>query len=601
MKSRILLLCVFALSFGAFAQNLIQLPGARAGISLNGRWRAIVDPYENGYFDYRYEPRGDGYFKNQKPQTKSDLVEYDFDASDPLHVPGDWNTQRENLFFYEGTVWYKKSFDYALRPARRLFLCFGGANYDAKTYLNGEKLGDHTGGFTPFQFEITQQVKPADNFIVVKVDNRRHREGVPTVNTDWWNYGGITRDVRLVDVPETFIRDYAVSLTKGSLDEVTGWIQLDGTAHTQRVTVEIPEARISRTLSTDEKGYCSFHFKAKLELWSPENPKRYSVRIASETDTARDEIGFRQIETRGTELLLNGKPVFLRGISIHEEAPMRPGRATSEEDSRTLLLWAKELGCNYVRLAHYPHNEWMTKEAEKLGIMVWAEIPVYWTILWENPDTYRCAEQQLGEMISRDKNRASVIIWSVANETPRSDARLAFLNKLISHAREMDPSRLISAATELTTTGDTIALDDPLCSSLDVIGANEYIGWYGGKPADCGSKRWVSRFNKPLVISEFGADALYGRHGTIDERWTEEYQSNLYVQQLGMLRSIPFLRGMSPWILVDFRSPRRPLPGIQDFYNRKGLISNTGERKQAFFILQKFYDEMRGHGVIPQE
>jgi beta-glucuronidase len=234
----------------------------------------------------------------------------------------------------------------------------------------------------------------------------------------------------------------------------------------------------------------------------------------------------------------------------------------------------------------------MVREAEKMGIMVWAEIPVYWTILWDNQPTYALAEQQLSEMISRDKNRASVVIWSVANETPRSDARLAFLNKLIDHARMLDATRLISAATELSGSKDEIVLDDPLCASLDVIGANEYIGWYSGTPADLMRKKWISHFDKPLVISEFGADALYGKHGAADERWTEEYQANLYTLTISMLKSISFLRGMSPWILVDFRSPRRPLPGIQDFYNRKGLISNTGERKQAFYVLRSFYEEM---------
>ncbi|HLP15425.1 MAG TPA: glycoside hydrolase family 2 TIM barrel-domain containing protein, partial [Bacteroidota bacterium] len=567
---------------------------SRAGQSLNGRWNAIIDPYENGYYDYRYEPLRNGYFKNAKPATKSDLVEYDFDAAAVLHVPGDWNTQRENLFFYEGTVWYKKSFDYALAHNRRLFLHFGGANYDAKTYLNGDKLGEHRGGFTPFEYEITQRVKPDGNFIVVKVDNRRLREGVPTVNTDWWNYGGLTREVRLIDVPETFIRDYSIALSKGSLSELELSVKLDGHAQKQRLRFEIQETGLTKQFSTNDTGYASLRIAASgLELWSPEHPKLYRIRIMSETDTISDEMGFRQIETRKSEVLLNGKPVFLRGISIHEEAPLRSGRATGIEDSRTLLQWAKELGCNYVRLAHYPHNETMAREAERLGLMVWAEIPVYWTILWDNPDTYANAEQQLCDMISRDKNRASIIIWSVANETPRSDARLAFLNKLITQARHMDQTRLISAATELTQTGDKILLDDPLCASLDVIGANEYIGWYSGKPEDCRKKAWSTNFDKPLVISEFGASAVIGRHGAPDERWTEEYQANVYTEQLGMLRKITFLRGMSPWILVDFRSPRRPLAGVQDYYNRKGLISNTGERKEAFYILQRFYDEMQ--------
>lgn len=583
-------LCVIIPS-AASAQDLIEHSSTRLGISLNGRWRSIIDPYENGYYDYRYVPRSDGYFRNQKPQSKADLIEYDFETSDPLHVPGDWNTQKPELFLYEGTVWYERAFDFAAAPGRRQFLHFGAVNYDAKVYLNGEPLGSHTGGFTPFEFEVTGKLKEKDNFVVVKVDNRRMREGVPTLNTDWWNYGGITRDVRLVDVPETFIRDYSIALVPGSANEVSVRVQLDGpSASNGALNVEIPEAKILKTLKADAQGVGTVRFRASLERWEPGHPKLYAVRVISGSDTVKDDVGFRTIETRGTELLLNGKPVFLRGISIHEEAPLRGGRATGTDDARTLLLWAKEMGCNYVRLAHYPHNEWMTREADRLGLLVWSEIPVYWTILWENAETYRLAERQLSEMIARDKNRASVIIWSVANETPRSAPRLEFLNRLIAKARSMDPTRLISAATELTSTGDTITLDDPLCASLDVIGANEYIGWYGGRPSDCGKKTWKSNFAKPLVISEFGADALAGRHGAVDERFTEEYQANLYREQLGMLSKIPFLRGMSPWILVDFRSPRRPLPGIQDFYNRKGLISNTGERKEAFFVLKKFYD-----------
>jgi beta-glucuronidase len=575
------------------AQSLIQNIEGRKTTSLNGPWQSIVDPYENGYYNYRYEQRGDGYFKNQKPATKRDLVEYDFDKSPQLNVPGDWNSQREMLFLYEGTVWYKRSFDYTLTPYRRLFMNFGAANYEAIVYLNGEKIGEHKGGFTPFCFEITKTVRAKDNFVIVKVDNSRHREAVPTVNTDWWNYGGLTRDVDLVEVPATFIRDYFIQLLPGSMDTIAGWIALDGTSAKQNTTINIPDAGITHRVVTDEHGQATFSFPANLTLWSPENPKLYEVRINTETDSVIDRIGFRQISTRGTEILLNGKPLFLRGICIHEEAPMRKGRAIKSEDARTLLGWAKELGCNFVRLAHYPHNEYMVREAERMGLLVWSEIPVYWTILWKNPATYTLAEQQLSDMITRDKNRASVIIWSIANETPRSPERLEFLMKLITKARMLDSTRLISAATELTTHGNDIIIDDPLGNGLDVIGANEYFGWYSGTLEEIPKKKWSTLYEKPLVISEFGGDALQGHHGTFDERWTEDYQSVLYKNQIGMLRSIPFLRGMSPWILKDFRSPRRPLPGIQDFWNRKGLVSNEGIKKDAFFILQSFYNEMK--------
>jgi beta-glucuronidase len=595
MKLLVLLLTLVTLVSTARAQQpgLIANTDGRKAISLNGQWQTIVDPYESGYYNYRYQPSENGYFKNAKPKSKSDLIEYDFDNSATLRVPGDWNTQSEQLFFYEGTVWYKKSFDYQRKPNTRLFVYFGAANYLADVYLNGEKLGRHEGGFTPFNFEITKLVRDAGNFLVVKVDNKRRRDAVPTLMTDWWNYGGLTRDVKLIETPATFVNDYFIQLQKGSRDRVVGWVKLNGEKLQQRITIRIPEGGISKSFTTGANGTALVDFTAPLRLWSPESPKLYDVSIEAETDQVRDQIGFRSIETRGTEILLNGKPVFLRGVCIHEEAPFRGGRANSRADAQTLLGWAKELGANFVRLAHYPHNEWMVREADRMGIMVWSEIPVYWTIEWENPATLENARNQLSEMIGRDKNRAAVVIWSMANETPLSDARLSFLRNLVTHARELDPGRLISAAMErhyLDAT--TQMIDDPLGEYLDVLGCNEYVGWYDGLPDKADRLEWRSKYQKPLIMSEFGGDALYGNHGDVLTRWTEEYQENLYRHQIAMLKRISFLRGTTPWILMDFRSPRRPLPKIQDYWNRKGLISNKGEKKKAFYVMREWYGGM---------
>ena len=594
MKLFILLFLFLNLS-QTFSQTspLLTNVDHRNTISLNGEWHIIIDPYENGYYDYRYKPKNDGYFKDRKSKDKSDLVEYDFDNSESLNVPGDWNTQNDKFLFYEGTIWYKKSFQYKKRNNKRVFLYFGAANYNAIVYLNGEKLGEHTGGFTPFDFEITDKIKNGHNFVVVKADNKRLRDGVPTLNTDWWNYGGITRRVFLIEEPKTFINDYLIQLKKGSLNKVEGWVKLNGVQKDQTVKVNIPDENISETFSVNDNGIARVSFTTKLKLWSPEKPYLHRVILSISEDTLEDQIGFRSIETKGENILLNGKPIFLRGISIHEEAPIRSGRAFSESDAVTLLSWAKELGCNYVRLAHYPHNEFMVRTAEKMGIMVWSEIPVYWTILWDNKPTLENAENQLIEMITRDKNRAAVIIWSMANETPKGEARLNFLKRLISKARVLDNTRLISAATEIKTEGNIITLKDSLSNYLDVIGVNEYIGWYSGKPEDALKMKWKSSYNKPMIISEFGAGALYGKHGDNDERWTEEYQADVYKNQIQMLRKISFLRGMTPWILMDFRSPRRPLPKIQDFYNRKGIISDRGNKKQAFYVLQKYYEELK--------
>lgn len=604
MKKLLIFVSLLTVMTSAHAQQpgLIANIDGRKNISLDGQWQTIIDPYETGYYDYRYLPSANGYFKNAKPQTKSDLIEYNFDTSETLKVPGDWNTQRERLMFYEGTIWYKKSFDYQRKQNTRLFVYFGAANYLADVYLNGEKLGRHEGGFTPFNFEITNLVRDKGNFLVVKVDNKRRRDAVPTLNTDWWNYGGITRRVMLVETPATFVQDYFIQLQKGSREQIAGWVKLNGEKLNQKVSVEIPEAGISKSFTTDASGYAEISFNAGLTLWSPDNPKLYNVVMAAETDRVQDQIGFRTIETRGTEILLNGRPVYLRGVCIHEEAPFRGGRAFSREDARTLLGWAKELGCNFVRLAHYPHNEFMIREADRLGIMVWSEIPVYWTILWENPATLENAQNQLSEVIARDKNRTSVIIWSMANETPVSDARVLFLKKLIERARSLDPTRLISAAMERHYTDErTQMIDDPLGQYLDVLGCNEYVGWYDGLPEKADQIEWKTSYRKPLIMSEFGGDALYGNHGDALTRWTEEYQENLYQHQLNMLRKISFLRGTTPWILMDFRSPRRPLPGIQDFYNRKGLISDRGEKKKAFYVMQRYYHELSVESFVNKD
>jgi beta-glucuronidase len=573
--------------------NLITNVEARKQLSLNGAWRIIVDPYEDGYFDYRRQPKQDGYFLNQKPSSKSDRIEYDFDTSETLRVPGDWNSQKEKLFFYEGTLWYKKDFRCEKKPGTRLFVYFGAANYEAIVFLNGKKIGEHEGGFTPFNFEVTDLVRD-ENFLIVNVNNQRRRDAVPTVITDWWNYGGLTRDVTLIEVPDTFIRDYTIQLSNKSKKKISGWVQLDGTKLSQTVAVRIPQAGVEKTITTDAKGYAKIELEAELTLWSPSNPKLYRVEIKSETDAITDNIGFRTIETKGVDILLNGKPIFLAGVCIHEQAPMRDGRAYGEEDARTLLSWAKELNANFVRLAHYPHNEHMVRLADRMGLLVWAEIPVYWTISWENPATLANAKQQLTEMIARDKNRAAVILWSMSNETPLSQPRLDFLIELTKTARELDPTRLLTAALERHyTDAKTQMIDDPFGQYLDVIGVNEYIGWYDGLPQKCDSMSWKTIYDKPLIMSEFGAGALQGHRGDELTRWTEDYQASFYEHQIKMLKRIPFLCGTTPWILTDFRSPRRPLPVIQDYWNRKGLVSDRGIKKKAFYIMQDFYNVLK--------
>jgi beta-glucuronidase len=339
--------------------------GNRTSLTLNGVWKYIVDPYQTGYYDYRRDvldqqadpSKAESLFLGYKAQDPSERVEYDFDKSDNILVPRDWNSQKEKLFYYEGSVWYYKTFDYALPTnGNRQFVYFGAANYEADVYLNGKKLGNHIGGFTPFNFEITGKLNPGGNFLIVKVDNTRGLEKVPTINTDWWNYGGLTRDVKIVEVASTFIQDFYIQLADNDQKNIDVSVILNGADKAnQTITIEIPEANIKVNCTSDSEGKAKTTIPAKnLKLWSPENPYLYEVKLTHNKNVLTDKIGFRTIQTQGKEILVNGKPVFLRGICIHEENGVRGGRAYSREDAQILLGWAKELGCNFVRLAHYP-------------------------------------------------------------------------------------------------------------------------------------------------------------------------------------------------------------------------------------------------------
>ncbi len=563
----------------------------REALSLDGDWHIIADPYRAGISSFHGAPNPNGYFRDDTYDPSSNkLVEYSFSKSPTIKVPGDWNTQAEWLRLYEGVLWYQRHFTYNLPPGHRAFLHIGAANYRSSAFVNGKQVCEHEGGFTPFDCEITDVVKPGENDAVILVDNTRIADGVPTLKTDWYNYGGLTRSVSVVTTPAAFIDDYELHLDRATRSTLEGYVHVEGPP--TPVTVSLPELHLETKVTPGPDGRAPIHLEAKnISLWSPANPKLYKLTMTAGADTLTDDIGLRTIETRGTEILLNGQPIFLHGICIHAEAPVRGGRAYSQKDADTLLGWVKELGGNYARLAHYPHDERMTRTADRLGILIWSEVPVYWAEHFEDEAVFAKSSQQISEEIRRDRNKASVILWSIANETPSTDARTAFLTRSAGLVHQLDPTRLVTAA--LLVHGDlkTKYIDDPLGKALDVIGFNEYIGWYEGTPESADQTEWKVSYNKPLIVSEFGGGAKAGLHGPETQRWTEEYEASIYQHQLAMLNKIPQLRGMSPWILMDFRSPVRQLPGIQDGFNRKGLISDQGQKKKAFSVLQKAYQD----------
>jgi len=582
-KTLLLYLLSLSVYTAVSAQVNIQNIKSKKLQNLDGRWHYIIDPYNTGEWAK--------FYLNKIQETPSQLLEYDFSTAPTFNVPGDWNSQKPELLYYEGIVWYERDFYAKPVAGKRYFINFGAVNYKADVYLNGRYLGTHEGGFTPFEFEVSDKLLDGDNSLVVKADNTRYPENIPSENFDWWNYGGITRDVVLAEMPETYVNDYNLHLTK-DMANITGYVQLQGTNVQQEITVQIMEANLQIKIPTNANGRANFIFPIKnIDFWTPEKPTLYNIRIITATDTAKDRMGFRTIETKGKDILLNGKSVFLRGVCLHEENPLIPGRPRSKSDLKMLLSWAKELNCNYVRLTHYPHNEYMSQLADEMGLLLWEEVPVYWSIDWENPETLISAKQQLSEVMYRDKNRASVIIWSIGNETPNNDARNTFMGELADHVRRTDTTRLVSAALlGGVDSTKTFRLNDPLADKLDILSFNEYIGWYIQSPAEISGYRFDIQATKPVIISEFGAEALGGFYAQTDVRFSEEMQELFYKNQLPLFNSIDALRGTSPWILVDFRSPKRLNPVYQEGWNRKGLMTETGKKKKAFFVMKAWYD-----------
>ena len=465
--------------------------------------------------------------------------------------------------------------------------------------MNGVQIGGHEGGFTPFQFNITNAVREGENFLAVEVDNTRTVDAIPALSFDWWNYGGITRDVMLICTPKDYISDYFIQLDKYKPDYIHAEVQLSARSVGQMVKIEIPELKVASEAFTDERGLAKKTFRVRnLKRWSPQNPKLYQVIVSSESDKVEENIGFRNLYVKNTRIYLNDSPVFMKSIGLHEEIAQRQGRAYSEQDAVALLSEAKELGVNMIRLAHYPQNEYIVRLAERMGLMLWEEIPIWQGIDFKNNDTRLKAQRMYAEMLKRDRNRCALSFWGIANETVPSEARNAFLKSLVKLCREMDTTRLITAAFDLPKLNpktNTFEMEDSFIEELDVVSINKYMGWYHRWPMSPSEVRWNIALDKPLIFSEFGGEALYGQSGdaTVTSSWSEEYQEKLYKDNLEMFRHIPNLAGISPWILFDFRSPYRFHPTNQEGWNRKGLISDQGYRKKAWYVMKEYYESIK--------
>lgn len=563
----------------ATADTLIST-GRRSRVSLNGAWYFTLDLFDEGLRQkwFADDPLPPGLWRRPR--------DYDAGSGETITVPSCWTTWKPEWKHFEGSTWYTRTIEWTPSTEKpRGFLHVGAANYLARVFLNGNYVGSHRGGSTPFCMELTEHLRPGANRLQIQVDNSRHRSHVPMNHIDWFNDGGLYRDVDFLQLPSVFIVDAMLQLKPMSdfsaLDlEITLSDKVSGKAD-----ISIPE--LDATWSVDiVEGKARATLAASPVLWSPDQPKRYEVVFTYEGDRIVEQIGFREIRVEGTRILLNGKPIYLKGICVHEDDVV-VGKVSTEEDIRRRFADAKDLGCNFLRLSHYPHHEHVARIADELGFMLWEEIPVYWAIDFQNDSTLADAGNQLRELIRRDRNRASVILWGIGNENADTDARYQFMKSLAMIAREEDSTRLIGAACLINR--EEFRIEDRLAEHLDVIGINEYFGWY--EPDFTGLQTLLANSNpeKPVIISETGADAKSGHHGSDDELYTEECQARIYAQQVATIAAADYICGLTPWLLYDFRSERRQTVFNQGF-NRKGLIAeNKKTRKQAFDVLAKFY------------
>lgn len=566
--------------------------GGRRAESLNGRWNFSVDQYDNCL---RAK-----WFLEQETNSEGRYVplDYSFDDWEEISVPGVWNLAKPEYFYYQGPAVYCRRFLFENSGQGHVFLRVGAAYYETRLFLNGRFLGIHKGGSTPFCVEVTEYLEKENRLIAV-VDNTRRKEQTPSENTDWFLYGGIYREVSLFSLPEYYIKDMKVSLKDREQKTISLFATIEGGKEPERgeAWFSIPELGIKERVEISAEGTAKKTIAApNLELWSPKNPKLYEVILTYKPqegtcDEVKDRVGFRTVETRGRQILLNGEPIFLRGVCLHEETESR-GRTVTKEDIREAFAKAKQMNCNFLRLVHYPHTEWASELADEEGLLLWEEIPVYWWIDFANPETLMDAKNQLTELICRDYNRASVIIWSVGNENPDTDERYHFMRELAETAKSLDPGRLVSAACLVDEVN--LRISDRLEAHLDVIGFNEYYGWYDPDYEKLKIILEGSKPEKPVIISEFGADGYQSPNEDRRKkvRGSEEEQKQIYENQVEMFKKTDYIQGTTPWILYDYRTPKR-LGAYQKGYNIKGLVTADRKReKPAFEVMKKFYEEV---------
>ncbi|HUT54306.1 MAG TPA: glycoside hydrolase family 2 TIM barrel-domain containing protein [bacterium] len=602
----------------------------RTAVDLAGEWSFITDPEDQG--------EAGGY------------AGQNFDASgwEKMPVPGVWNPKDSKYADYIGAAWYRREFNAPEKlPAGLCRLYFDGVAFHGKVWLNGTPIGEHSGGYTGWSLDATRAIRPGANVIVARVDNRRGYTDVPPKlwegeKLGWWPYGGIARTARVewsprVSVTKLVVQAYPLANGGGMLS-VSGLVFNYGAAPAEAmVSIAVPgltdpirQDLLAVKVTVPARDCASFNFPglvlASVKPWSNSSANLYPLTItaaAGAADRVTDRIGFRKFEVGKDSLYLNGRPYFLRGINRHEDDPAT-GLYQSDERMNQDMALVRELHVNHMRPAHYPNDPRWLDLCDRAGVTITHEIPLYqagsgiekWAESkiqkrrqddpnrvggdyhtlrqMEDPELIASARLELIEMIERDRVHPSVIMWSVGNEnfTFIPSAR-GMYEQLIATARRFDPDRPVTFA--LLVGPGVSPLLEQTGDLADVISLNEYYGWYFGKAQ--GVAKMLDRFHqkypdKLIIVSEFGAGTVAGRHADPPEKFSEEYQKYFFETQFPLILQRPWVVGTMPWVFADFRcpwfGPEHPVPGM----NLKGLVDYNRNQKAAFNTVAGIYAEI---------
>ncbi|MGZ4174451.1 MAG: glycoside hydrolase family 2 protein [Solirubrobacteraceae bacterium] len=583
-----------------------------------------------GQWLFRLDPGDQGRLAGYQHQTSSA-------GWSPTTVPNAWNATDQSPASMQGSVgWYRKDFKLPNRSGALAWIVrFESVNFRSTVWLNGRQLGSNIGAYLPFEFQLTGLSRTGVNRLVIRVDNRLNPSLTapvirPQPPTGWWNYGGLLGEVYLRRVDRVDLRQIVVrptlpcpSCSARILEQATAR-NYSSAPQTVHVTGTYGPLRLDLGTRTLPSGaavvFSAAGTLARPRLWGPGHPNLYTARLTATALSSRGRpnsrptraagytvlSGVRSVSvTRSGVILLNGRPVHFRGVAVHEDNPVR-GAAIDSADRALIIAGTRDLGATLIR-AHYPLHPELEELADRAGILLWSEIPIYQlneTELGLNSFTdYGRAELQTN--IAANQNHPSIVVWSIGNELPTmpGPAQAAYIASQVRLAKQLDPTR---------PTGLPFAVN-PLAgcqaaayAPLSVLGINDYFGWYTGSAGSIADRDSLSAYldsmrscyrAKALAITEFGAEA--NRNGPVEEKGTYAFQNDFVRFHLGVYDTKPWLSGAIYFTLQEFRvSPLWnggnpwPAPPV----HQKGLITFSGVKKPAFDIVRQLYARVRQYG-----